>query len=114
MKRLVLEDLRFEQDADHAAVMRNEAGRDADLAGAEEVCATALECRMDSTDPAWLVLAIRQRQIRGLIERRRFRPSGQTDIDGNPIPVRRHRAANPRRSRPPRFLRLSPPNAPAD
>lgn len=84
-------------------------GREQDLQDAAAVCAAVLPLRAGNTDEAWRLLEIRGAQIDGQIERRRVRFSDQVDEDGNPIPLRRHHPANPRRVRAPRFLRTTRP-----
>lgn len=71
------------------------------------MCATALPLRNGSTDEAWRLLAIREAQILGQIERRRVRYSDEFDEDGNPIPLRRHQAERTHRVRAARFLRTA-------
>jgi DNA polymerase III epsilon subunit-like protein len=83
------------------------AGRLTDLDAAISVCQAVLAGQNGSTDEAWRSIAITASQLGGRRHRLVFRPSGKVDADGNPIPIRRHHPAVPKRSRPPRFLRLS-------
>lgn len=80
-------------------------GRERDLELAAEVCSITLAARAGNTDEAWHLLSIRESQIRGQIERRRALFTNTTDAAGNRVPKRRHHPTNPRRVRPPRFLR---------
>jgi DNA polymerase III epsilon subunit-like protein len=80
-------------------------GRLPDLQAALDACDAALAIRDESTTDGWMRLASRRNQIAGHVQRLEFRPSGQLDGDGNPIPLRRHHPENPVRTRQPRFMR---------
>lgn len=81
------------------------AGRTADLRAALAACETASGTQNGSTHEGWIRLHGRTQQLAGRLERRRVRPSGEFDEDGNPIPVRRHHPETAHRVRPPRFRR---------
>ncbi|QYG94490.1 3'-5' exonuclease [Iamia sp. SCSIO 61187] len=81
------------------------AGRTTDLRAALAVCEAAMRTQNGSSHDGWTRLHGRTQQLAGRLERRRVRPSGLFDEDGNPIPVRRHHPQNPQRVRPPRFRR---------
>jgi DNA polymerase III epsilon subunit-like protein len=84
------------------------AGRTADLRTALAVCKTALRSQHGSTHEGWTRLQGRTQQVAGRLQRRKVRPSGEFDEDGNPIPIRRHHPGNPHRVRAPRFRRTGP------
>lgn len=81
------------------------AGARTDLRAALAAAKRTLRARRGSTHEAWNRLQARSHQLAGQLERLRVRPSGRVDVDGNPIPLRRHHPATPRRSRPRRFAR---------
>ncbi len=78
-------------------------GDEAALRRAADVCDEALLSRDGSTFDGLPDLGANRAQLLGRLERRRLRPSGQLDEDGNPVPVRRHHPEQPRRTRPRRF-----------
>jgi DNA polymerase III epsilon subunit-like protein len=81
-------------------------GRLVDLNDGMDICDTAFTVRADSTHEGWSRLISRRNQLAGRAERLRVRPSGKLDQDGNPVPLRRHHPATPRRVRQPRFVQL--------
>jgi DNA polymerase III epsilon subunit-like protein len=89
-------------------------GRLADLDAATELCDIALSTRAGSTHEGWARLLARRSQIAGRRQRLTVRPSGTFDEDGRPVPIRRHQATSPRRTRPLRFLRNNPPKPYSD
>lgn len=78
-------------------------GDETALRRAADVCDEALLSRDGSTFDGWAELGAKRGQLLGRLERRRLRPSGELDEDGNPVPVRRHHPEEPRRTRPRRF-----------
>lgn len=78
-------------------------GDETALRRAADVCDEALLSRDGSTFDGWTELGAKRAQLLGRLERRRLRPSGELDEDGNPVPVRRHHPETPRRTRPRRF-----------
>jgi DNA polymerase III epsilon subunit-like protein len=68
-----------------------------------DICAEALFGRSGSTDDGWHDLLATRGRLAGQLARRRFKPSGAIDTNGNPIPIRRHHPATPERSRRGRF-----------
>lgn len=78
-------------------------GDETALRRAADVCDEALLSRDRSTFDGWTELGAKRAQLLGRLERRRLRPSGELDEDGNPVPVRRHHPETPRRTRPRRF-----------
>jgi len=91
--------------ADQLAGLVAAPGRLADIEAGLNVCDEALATRAGSTHEGWIRLQSRRNQLAGRERRLRVRYTGQYDTDGNPIPVRRHEAPNPRRVRQPRFQR---------
>lgn len=79
-------------------------GRLSDLQAGIAVCDDAFSCRGGSTHEGWSRLTSRRNQLAGRAQRLTLRPSGAYDEDGNPIPLRRHHPAMPRRARTPRFV----------
>ena len=85
------------------------AGRTADFQAALQIADEAL-----ATDPRlgppehWRSLEARRTWLAGTLDRGPSRPSGELDQDGNPVPLRRHHPSAPKRTRPSRFLRVSP------
>jgi hypothetical protein len=73
------------------------------LTEARNICDEALLHRASSTGDGWTELREVRNRIAGQLARRQVRPSGKTDRDGNPIPVRRHHPERPERTRPGRF-----------
>jgi hypothetical protein len=73
------------------------------LTEARDICDEALLHRASSTGDGWTELREVRNRIAGQLARRQVRPSGKTDRDGNPIPVRRHHPERPERTRPGRF-----------
>jgi hypothetical protein len=63
----------------------------------------ALLSRSGSTFDGWAELGAERGQLLDRLQRRRLRPSGELDDDGNPVPVRRHDPEMSRRTRPRRF-----------
>ncbi|MFP5255566.1 MAG: exonuclease domain-containing protein [Acidimicrobiia bacterium] len=80
-------------------------GREEDLRAALAVAKLARRQRAGSTHEGWRRLQARSHQLAGQLRRRKQRPSGLFDADGNPIPLRRHHPETPRRVRPMRFSR---------
>src|SRR4051795_13236316 len=80
-------------------------GDETALRRAADVCDEALLSRDGSTFDGWTELGAKRVQLLGRLERRRLRPSGELDEDGNPVPVRRHHPETPRRTRPPAVSR---------
>ena len=80
-------------------------GRPADLQADLDVCDQAFEQRRGSTHTGWSRLWSRRNQIARRAERLAIRHSGVYDEDGNPVAQRRHTPANPRKTRPAKFLR---------
>jgi DNA polymerase III epsilon subunit-like protein len=78
-------------------------GDETALRRAADACDEALLSRQGSTFDGWTELGAKRAQLLGRLERRRLRPSGELDEDGNPVPVRRHHPEEPRRARPRRF-----------
>ena len=74
------------------------------LAAAVKICTMAFGVREGSTHEGWQRLQSRQAQLDGRRRRLEFQPSGKTGEDGNPIPVRIHHPAQPKRTRPARFV----------
>jgi DNA polymerase III epsilon subunit-like protein len=74
------------------------------LERAISTCDEAYLSRSGSTAEGWTQLAAKRGQLLGRLTRLRLRPSGELDDDGNPIPVRRHHPAEPRRTRALRFV----------
>jgi hypothetical protein len=74
-------------------------GDEAALRRAADACEEALQSRDGSTFDGWTELGAKRAQLLGRLERRRLRPSGELDEDGNPVPVRRHHPEVPRRVR---------------
>jgi hypothetical protein len=68
-----------------------------------EVCGEALLTQACSTDDGWRDLRSTQGRIAGQLTRRSFKPSGDIDENGNPVPVRRHQPQTPQRTRAGRF-----------
>lgn len=89
------------------------AGRISDLEAGLAICTIALATRNESSHPGWNRLRSRRDLLAGLAQRRAFRPSGQFDEHGNPIPLRRHHPDQPRRTHPSRFQRTIASNTPA-
>lgn len=85
------------------------AGRTTDIRTALAACKTALRTQHGDTHEGWTRLHGRTQQLAGRLQRRKVRPSGKFDADGNPIPVRRHHPENPHRVRAPRFRRSGSP-----
>jgi hypothetical protein len=74
------------------------------LERAISTCDEAFLSRSGSTAEGWTQLAAKRGQLLGRLSRLRTRPTGELDEDGNPIPVRRHHPAEPRRTRGRRFV----------
>jgi hypothetical protein len=68
-----------------------------------EVGGEALLTQACSTDDGWRDLRSTQGRIAGQLTRRSFKPSGDIDENGNPVPVRRHQPQTPQRTRAGRF-----------
>ncbi len=83
-------------------------GRLSNLHDAIAACDTALSAHRDSTHDSWLRLRSRRNQLAGRARRLTFKPSGKVDEHGEPIPVRRHHPANPKRTRSYRFIQNEP------
>ncbi len=73
------------------------------LSAARDVCDEAWLHRGSSTDDGWHQLRATRNRIAGQLNRRTVRPGGDTDTNGNPIPLRRHHPTQPERTRPGRF-----------
>ncbi|CAB4947225.1 MAG: hypothetical protein F2842_06165 [Actinobacteria bacterium] len=84
------------------------AGRLSALEAGTAVCDAAFATRHGSSHEGWTRLASRRNQLAGRADRLRIRPSGKFDEDGNPIPVRRHHPATPRRTRQHRCITQDP------
>lgn len=83
-------------------------GREADLRAAIDIATVTLGLDPQPGPPEhWRTLAARRTELEGRLARLPGRPTGKLDEDGNPIFKRRHHPAQPRRNRPPRFLRGS-------
>jgi hypothetical protein len=78
-------------------------GDETALRRAADVCDEALLSRDGSTFDGWTELGAKRAELLCRLERRRLRPSGERDEDGNPVPERRHHPETPRRTRPRRF-----------
>jgi hypothetical protein len=78
-------------------------GDEAALRRAADAREEALLSRDGSTFDGWTELGAKRAQLLGRLERRRAGAAVTLDDDGNPVPVRRHHPAEPRRSRPRRF-----------
>jgi hypothetical protein len=70
-------------------------GNEIALRQAADVCDEVLLSRDGGTFDGWA----ERGQLLGRLERRRPRPSGELDEDGNPVPVRRHHPEDPRSTR---------------
>ena len=68
-----------------------------------DICEEALQSCAGSTDDGWRDLQATRGRLAGQLSRRTFKPSGQVDSAGNPIPVRRHHPGTPERTRRTRF-----------
>ena len=91
--------------ADAYAGQLGAGGRAVDLQAALKVCTAALLTAGDSSHDGWSRLRARRNQLDGRLTRLTRPLSGTYDVDGQPVPVRRHHPSNPRRTRPTRFLR---------
>jgi hypothetical protein len=76
---------------------------DTTLLQAIDICDQALLSRAGSTDDGWRDLQATRGCLAGQLSRRTFKPSGQVDSAGNPIPVRLHPPGTPERTRRTRF-----------
>jgi hypothetical protein len=81
------------------------AGDEVSLRRALDIADEALAEQDDSTHEGWHRLLARARQVRGRLDRMRFRHSGHFDADGNPIPLRIHHPDQPKRPAVRRFQR---------
>lgn len=80
-------------------------GRDTDLTRAIEICDEALATRGNSSAEGWNRLLSRRQQLDGRARRLATYASKSVDAQGNPVAVRAHTPAQPRRTRTPRFAR---------
>ncbi|MGQ2913092.1 hypothetical protein [Aeromicrobium sp.] len=94
--------------AAYATILARTGGEET-LERAIKVCDEALGRWAQNTADGWPELRAKRGQLVGRLTRLRGRLSSELDEDGNPIPVRRHHPADPRRVRGRRF---GPPGRP--
>ncbi len=88
--------------AAYATILARTGGEET-LERAIKVCDEALGRWAQNTADGWPELRAKRGQLAGRLTRLRGRLSSELDEDGNPIPVRRHHPADPRRVRGRRF-----------